>query len=178
MPTEAWRDCGRVRGPSAAFSGAQANRKPPLRMTRAGLFAAILSAILAVLAIAPKARAQQSTAVAYTITLAAPEQHLVEVQLVLPEGPDQRELQLPVWNALYQVRDFAQYVNWVRAKDRSGSPLPLRELDKSRWQIEGAESGAIVEYQIYVHSPGPFSAQLNTRHAFFNLAQILMYAED
>src|SRR5271155_921547 len=73
----------------------------------------------------------------YTISLANPDQHLVEVQVVLPEGPAQRELQLPVWNALYQVRDFAQYVNWVRAKDRSGSALAVRKLDKSRWQIAG-----------------------------------------
>src|SRR3979411_2193528 len=178
MPTEAWRDCGRVRGPSAAFSGAQANRKPPLRMTRAGLFAAILSAILAVLAIAPKARPQQSTAVAYTITLAAPEQHLVEVQLVLPEGPDQRELQLPVWNALYQIRDFAQYVNWVRAKDRAGRSIAVRELDKSRWQVSDTGHGALVEYQMFVDSPGPFGAQVNSHHAFFNLAELLMYPVD
>src|SRR5271170_1662139 len=111
----------------------------------------------------------------YTIALANPEQHLVEVQIILPEGPALRELQLPVWNALYQVRDFAQYVNWVRAKDRAGHALPVRELDKSRWQITGAESGAVVDYQIFVDSPGPFGAQFNSHHAFFNLAQLLMY---
>jgi len=120
----------------------------------------------------------QLPSVAYTVALSSPEQHLVEVQVFLPAGAVQRELQLPVWNALYQVRDFSQYVNWVRAKDRSGKPLPVRELDKSRWQIQGAEGGAIVEYQIYVDSPGPFNAQLNTHHAFFNLAQILMYPVD
>jgi predicted metalloprotease with PDZ domain len=137
-----------------------------------------LSLCVSILALAAPVLAQSPAPVAYTISLSSPEQHLVGVQIILPAGTGQRELQLPVWNALYQVRDFAQYVNWVRAKDRSGSPLAVHELDKSRWQIAGAESGAIVEYQIYVDSPGPFSAQLNTRHAFFNLAQILMYAED
>ncbi len=134
--------------------------------------------MLAILAIASHAHAQQSTAVAYTITLASPERHLVEVQLALPEGPDQRELQLPVWNALYQIRDFAQYVNWVRAKDRTGHALAVRELDKSRWQISGAGRGGLVEYQMFVDSPGPFGAQLNPHHAFFNLAEILMYPVD
>jgi predicted metalloprotease with PDZ domain len=114
----------------------------------------------------------------YVISPAAPEQHLVEVQVFLPEGAAQRELQLPVWNALYQVRDFVQYVNWVRAKDRAGRPLALHELNKSLWQVSGAEHGAIVEYQIFVDSFGPFGAQLNTHHAFFNLAQILMYPVD
>jgi predicted metalloprotease with PDZ domain len=111
----------------------------------------------------------------YTISLVSPAQHLVEVQIQLPEGSSQRELQLPVWNALYQVRDFAQYVSWIRAKDRGGRPLTVRALDKSRWQISGAEGGAVVEYQIYVDSFGPFGAQLTPHHAFFNLAQILMY---
>ena len=111
----------------------------------------------------------------YTISLADPEQHLVEVQIILPEGAPQRELQLPVWNALYQVRDFAQYVNWIRAKDRAGRPIPVVELNKGRWQIATSDGGAIVEYQIYVDSFGPFGAQLNPHHAFFNLAQLLMY---
>jgi predicted metalloprotease with PDZ domain len=114
----------------------------------------------------------------YTISLTNPSEHLVEVQIILPAGPAQRELQLPVWNALYQVRDFAQYVNWVRAKDRAGSTLTVRKLNKSRWQIAGLQGGGIVEYQIFVDSFGPFGAQLNSQHAFFNLAQILMYPVD
>ena len=137
-----------------------------------------LSLGLAVLVVSSTALAQSQAPVAYTVSLSFPEQHLLEVQMFLPAGTAQRELQLPVWNALYQVRDFAQYVNWVRAKDRSGNPLPVRELDKSRWQISGTERGAIVEYQIYADSPGPFNAQLNTHHAFFNLAQLLMYPVD
>jgi predicted metalloprotease with PDZ domain len=120
----------------------------------------------------------QSASVTYSISLASPGQHLVEVQMILPAGSAERELQLPVWNALYQIRDFAQYVNWVHAKDRAGKELAVRETDKSRWKIQGAIAGAVVEYQIYSDSPGPFGAQLNAHHAFFNLAQILMYPVD
>jgi len=134
-----------------------------------------LALCLAILALSSASIAQAPPWLTYTISLFSPEQHLVEVQIFLPEGTAQSELQLPVWNALYQVRDFAQYVNWVRAKDRSGHPLAVRELNHSRWQIQGAERGAVLEYQIYVNAPGPFNAQLNTHHAFFNLAQILMY---
>jgi predicted metalloprotease with PDZ domain len=114
----------------------------------------------------------------YTITLANPDLHLVEVQILLTEGPAQREVQLPVWNALYQVRDFSQYVNWVRAKDRAGRALAVRKLDKSRWQISGAQDGAVIEYQMFVDSPGPFGAEFSSHHAFFNLAQVLMYSVD
>src|SRR5215472_993324 len=115
---------------------------------------------------------------AYTISLESPTEHLVQVQIILPPGPPTRELQLPVWNALYQVRDFAQFVNWVRAKDRAGHPVQIRSLNNSRCQLEGVGSGAIVEYQIFVDSFGPFGAQLNAHHAFLNLAQVLMYPSD
>jgi predicted metalloprotease with PDZ domain len=135
-------------------------------------------ALLRLLLIAATALTPSYAATNYRISLANPEQHLVEVRVQLAEGASQRELQLPVWNALYQVRDFAQYVNWVRAQDRAGRPLRVRKLDKSRWQVAGAEDGAVVEYQIYVDSFGPFGAQHTSHHAFFNLAQILMYPVD
>ena len=42
----------------------------------------------------------------------------------------------------------------------------------------GAQGGAEVEYEIFADLPGPFGAQLNAQHAFFNLAEILMYPVD
>ena len=159
------RACENWRGSDDFFSVRRALRRTLL-----------LACCAAILALSSAASAQSP--VAYTITLASPEQHLVDVQIFLPEGAAQRELQLPVWNALYQIRDFAQYVNWVHAKDRAGNALPLRELNFSRWQVQDAEHGAIVEYEIYADAPGPFNAQLNPHHAFFNLAQLLMYPVD
>jgi predicted metalloprotease with PDZ domain len=147
-------------------------------MMHSSLSRALTHLTITVTLLASLAVPRASAATNYTISLGNPEQHLVEVQIILPEGAAQRELQLPVWNALYQVRDFAQYVNWVRAKNRSGRPLPVQELNDSRWQIAGAEGGAIIEYQIYVDSFGPFGAQFNSLHAFFNLAQLLMYPVD
>ncbi len=149
---------------------------PSLSITGRAARAIICAAIFA-LCSGALARAA-APEVSYTVSLASPEQHLVEVQILLPSGAADRELQLPVWNALYQIRDFAQYINWIRAKDRSGKPLEIRELNPSRWQVQGAANGAIVEYQIYVDSPGPFGAQFNPHHAFFNLAQLLIYPVD
>ncbi len=118
---------------------------------------------------------QSAAPVRYAISLAHPERHLVHVNIALPPGPPTRDLQLPVWNALYQVRDFSQFVNWVRAKDGAGKPLPVRLVNKSRWHINGTENGASVEYEVMANDPGPYGAQLNAHHAFFNLAEILMY---
>lgn len=111
----------------------------------------------------------------YTIILAHPAEHMIEVRLVLAAGAAMRELELPVWNALYQIRDFSQYVNWIRAKDRAGRVLSIRELNKSLWEVENTQDGAIVEYEIFADSPGPFGAQFNAHHAFLNLAEVLMY---
>jgi predicted metalloprotease with PDZ domain len=140
------------------------------RMTRLAAHVAVCAALCSI-----QFSFAQSVQVNYMVSLASTDQHLVEVQITVPPGTAQPELQLPVWNALYQVRDFAQYVNWVHAKDRPGKELAVRKLTKSRWQIQEASSGAIITYQIFADSPGPFGAQLNSHHAFFNLAQILMY---
>ncbi|MGA8429569.1 MAG: hypothetical protein WB729_07085 [Candidatus Sulfotelmatobacter sp.] len=121
---------------------------------------------------------EPASPVSYTISLSEPAQHLLHIHINIPAGKDVQELQLPVWNALYQVRDFSQYVNWIRARSPSGDSLPLREIDKSRWQISGAGAGAVVDYEIFAYNAGPFNAQLNPHHAFLNLAQLLMYPVD
>jgi predicted metalloprotease with PDZ domain len=120
------------------------------------------------------------TPVSYTVSLTDPQRHLVKISIELPPGRDTHELQLPVWNALYQVRDFSQNMNWIRAtkEDPSGEPVVLTQMNPSRWKITGAEHGAGVEYEMFTDSPGSFGAQLNPHHAFLNLAQILLYADD
>ena len=89
--------------------------------------------------------------------------------------PSTRRLQLPVWNALYQVRDFSQYIFDISARDANGNPVVLQQLDKSTWQ---GRSVAQVDYDVAAQLPGPFGAQVSPDHAFLNFAEILMYAVD
>ena len=112
----------------------------------------------------------------YTVSLAAYRDHLVHVQLQLPAGDQSLQVQLPVWNALYQVRDFSQYIDWVKARGSAGEALSVQKLDKTTWQIDGANDGAILEYEILADNSGPYGAQVNDHHAFFNLAEILMFS--
>ena len=131
--------------------------------------------------VCPPARSQtenndnRAAQVGYTVSLAGYLAHLVHVRLELPPGKGVRQLQLPVWNALYQVRDFSQFVNWVKASGRAGEPLAITKVDRTTWQIDGATNGTVVEYEIVADEGGPYGAQLNASHAFFNLAEILMY---
>src|SRR5438128_3853497 len=127
--------------------------------------------------------ATSTAPIQYTVTLADLSAHKVHVTINLAPGASERDLQLPAWNALYQVRDFAQYVNWVRAKDSAGQALAVQKLavqkiDKSRWRIQGANAGAVVEYEILLDRPGPYDAELNSQHGFFNLGDTLMYPVD
>ena len=118
-----------------------------------------------------------AAAIRYTVSLDGFQDHLLRVRMELPPGDALRQIQLPVWNALYQVRDFSQHVNKVAATGRGGDALSVQKIDKTTWQFDGARDGAAVEYQVYADQPGPYGAQVNAAHAFFNLAEILMYPE-
>lgn len=121
---------------------------------------------------------QQPPASRYTLSLSKAAQHLIGLTLEISPGPDTRLLQLPVWNALYQVRDFSQYLNWIKANGMDGRALPVIKVDKSQWRVSGASQGARIEYEIYADVAGPYSAQLNDHHAFLNMADVLLYAAD
>lgn len=114
----------------------------------------------------------------YTVTLTSANEHLVHVRIHLAGTTDERELQLPVWNGLYQVRDFVQNLSGVHAHNPRGGELAIEKLDKSTWRIRGAAQGVDVEYDVYLDQPGPFAAQFNSEHAFLNFALLLMYATD
>jgi predicted metalloprotease with PDZ domain len=131
-------------------------------------------AVAVLIFVALAASAQSPQPVRYTVSLAQPANHLVHVTIQLGPGPSDRELQMPVWTSLYQVRDFSQYINWVQASSRSGR-LPLRKLDKSRWQVSGATEGVQIRYEILADQGPPYDAQLNDHHAFFHWAEVLMY---
>ena len=126
--------------------------------------------------------------VTYSLSLSDADRHVVHVSIgvsqcnsgdVQAASPAQSqrdcEMQLPVWNALYQVRDFAQYVRNIAAKDVQGNSLTVRALDKTTWSVPAGRAPFDFEYDVVADNPGPFGAQLNLAHAFFNLAQVLMY---
>jgi len=107
----------------------------------------------------------------YSIKFESPESHLLLVTMRVPTT-SALQVQLPVWNALYQIRDFSQHINWVRAFDATDKPVEVRQVDKNTWSAVGART---VQYEIAAVDSGPFGAEYNPQHAFLNLAQVLMY---
>ncbi len=137
------------------------------------------SLVVLVVAIAGRAAAQETpqqrhSEVVYALSLAHGAEHELDVTFQFEEEGAEHDLLLPVWNALYQIRDFAQFVSHVRAVDALGNDLVVTKAEKSRWSVKGM--GRIhVSYTVYASESGPFGAEVNGHHAFLNLAQVLMF---
>jgi predicted metalloprotease with PDZ domain len=119
----------------------------------------------------------------YDVSLAHPEQHLFHVTMTIPDVADEVTIQIPAWNALYQIRDFSSHIQQVEVRQGPTQPgfhaatdvVPsIEKIDKQAWRITG-NGTLVVRYATYWDEPGPFATQLNREHAFINPAMILMY---
>ncbi len=144
-----------------------------MRMVPRAPWTASVLAILATL-LAPSAA---NATIHYKISAGQREEHLVGVSMTVPSVRRELTVKIPAWNALYQIRDFAQYVQNVRARDAQARPLAVTKLDKQTWSVRG-DGTLTIEYSIFADEPGAFSAQLNADHAFLNLALVLFYSPD
>jgi predicted metalloprotease with PDZ domain len=122
----------------------------------------------------PASAEQQPTE--YFVSLADNFNHLAHVSIRFPQAPGLITLDMPVWNTLYQVRDFAANIENLRAFDASGRTTAITAVKTSEWQMIAPAGCAMVEYDIHLSAAGPFGAELNGEHAFFNWAMVLMYS--
>jgi predicted metalloprotease with PDZ domain len=114
-----------------------------------------------------------SATIRYAVSVDHPERHIFHISMEIPDVTGEVIVQMPAWNALYQIRDFSAHVREVDAFAGSHQAA-IEKLDKLSWRIRG--NGTItVRYDTYWDEPGPFATQLNTDHAFINPAMILMY---
>ena len=114
----------------------------------------------------------------YFVSLADPATHTAHVTIRLLSFPGNATFAMPVWNALYQVRNFAAHVEDVRAEDGSGKPDVVLQTSTSQWDISGPAGCATLTYDIHLDAPGPFGSELTADHAFFNWAMVLMYSPE
>ena len=120
--------------------------------------------------------ASQPEPTEYFVSFAKSGQHLARVSVRMREGSGTRLLNMPVWNALYQVRNFAANIENVGAQDASGAAAKIFQAGTSEWQITAPPGCAVVSYDIHLDSPGPFGSAVNQEHAFVNWAMVLMYS--
>jgi len=144
---------------------------------------------LAALAVAASLAAARPAAatIDYRVSLAQTDLHLFGVTMTVPVEGRELTVAMPAWNALYRISDFAYRLRDVTALCPSLTAVPARisKLDKQTWRLSlasacrpGDDNSFVIHYSIEWDAPGPFNSQLNSTHAFLNLAEILMYVPD
>ena len=105
----------------------------------------------------------------YQIQPKNPEAHLYEVSLTVgtPDSSGQ-VFEMPAWiPGSYMIRDYAKHVVAIRAES-DGLAVPMKKLDKSRWQAEPVDRPLTVVADIYAYDPSVRGAHLDATHAYFN----------
>src|SRR6185503_5797200 len=118
--------------------------------------------------------------ISFTVAMPRPHTHLLEVDVAIKrtaEGPQQEQLIMPVWTpGSYLVREFARHVQDFAAKDSSGRPLQWEKTNKDTWRVTtGGAREWQATYSVYANELSVRTNQLNSDHAFWNNAALLMY---
>src|SRR5262249_44986395 len=119
------------------------------------------------------AASQARATIQYEVSLAKPAEHLFHVTMTIPDVRGELTLQMPAWNALYQIRDFSSRIQKLTAES-NGKQLAVEKLENLPWRSR-AVGTVIARYDIFWDSPGPFASQLNEEHAFLNPAMVFLY---
>src|SRR5262245_14195990 len=120
------------------------------------------AAVAAVVLLLTSATAFAQT-IRYNVSMPKPASHIYNIEMTIGQaGVPSIDLSLPAWNALYQVRDFAQYVQNLSAN------VPYKRVSKDTWRFAVGNSEQLtVRYGVYANESGAFSSQLDSSHAFF-----------
>ena len=102
-----------------------------------------INAVTRVTCNSPVSVEQQPTE--YFVSLADSANHLAHVSIRFPQAGGLITLDMPVWNALYQVRLFAANVEDVRAFDASGRTTAITAVKTSEWQMTPPAGCTVVE---------------------------------
>lgn len=105
----------------------------------------------------------------YRILPKNPAAHLFEVSLTVASPDDSGQtFSMPAWiPGSYMIRDYARHVVAIRAES-DGVAVPLRKLDKSRWQAGPVTRPLTITADIYAYDDSVRGAHLDMTHAYFN----------
>ena len=111
-----------------------------------------------------------------------PHTHLFEVDVAIKRtanGPQEERLVMPVWTpGSYMVREFARHVQDFAATDAAGQPLKWEKINKTRGASSPtARASGTRRYRVYANELSVRTSELNSSHAFWNNANLLMYLE-
>jgi predicted metalloprotease with PDZ domain len=114
----------------------------------------------------------------YRIDVTGRAQHSLHISVSLDPGHEQARFRIPSWYALYQIRNFSQFLRSPRAIATDGSELPLRSVDKATWTASTRKKAAKFEYDIVCNIPGPYGLEVTSARITVNPALALIYFPD
>jgi predicted metalloprotease with PDZ domain len=124
---------------------------------------------------------QNGQYIAFTVSMPKPHTHLLEVEMrVRRDLPFEEEvLVMPVWTpGSYLVREFARHIQDFIAMDQSGRPLQWEKINKNSWRVRTSGVHELrVTYRVYANELSVRTNELNSDHAFWNNAALLMYPD-
>src|ERR1043165_6657199 len=132
----------------------------------------------------PFLAAAQTTPVdiSFTVAMPRPHTHLFDIDIAIKRttaGPQEERLVMPVWTpGSYMVREFARHVQDFAVADAAGQPLKWEKTNKDTWRVvtNGAREWRAT-YRVYAKELSVRTSELNSGHAFWNNATLLMYLE-
>src|SRR5687767_8102053 len=156
-------------------------------MHKAPLFSGALLTFLFVLFANPAAaQTISSTSPEISLSVAMPRTHthLFEIDIAVKRGPTStvpahEQLVMPVWTpGSYLVREFERHVQDFAATDAAGQPLKWEKTNKTTWRVttNGAREWH-AKYRVYANELSVRTSELNSSHAFWNNANLLMYLD-
>ena len=124
----------------------------------------------------------QPVEISFTVAMPRPHTHLFEVEVAIKrtaDGPQEEQLVMPVWTpGSYLVREFARNVQDFTASSAANQPLKSEKINKYTWRVvtNGAREWHAT-YRVYANELSVRTSELNSSHAFWNNANLLMYLE-
>src|SRR5258706_943969 len=154
-------------------------------MRRSNYLFSAVQLVLIVLLTAAAAPAQSivplSSNITFTVAMPRPHTHLFEIEMRMKipanlQVPNESDLVMPVWTpGSYLIREFERNVQDFAA-DVDGHALEWTKTDKNTWRVKtnGARQWRAT-YRVYANELTVRTSELNSDHAFWNNATLLMY---
>src|SRR5690349_2220796 len=113
----------------------------------------------------------------YRIEVGSAHAHRFNVTLRIAQPQARQRLSLLVWiPGSYLVREFARHLSPLTAW-QGQRELPVRQVDKSSWEVEAAGKGALtISYEVYAFDTSVRAAFLDARRGFFNGTSVFLKA--
>ena len=140
-------------------------------------------ALLAHVASPAQTNSPLSSDISFVVSMPKPYTHLLEVEMrvKIPANlnvPNETDLIMPVWTpGSYLIREFERHVQDFAA-DANGRALEWTKINKNTWRV--TTNGVRVwraRYRVYANELSVRTSEVNSDHAFWNNAALLMYPD-